>query len=192
MTPQQLALCTGARIDRAREFLPHIEAAMSAYDIDKTPLRKAMFLANAGHESGGLHWMVEIWGPTEAQRRYEGRVDLGNVHPGDGILYRGRGIFQNTGLRNYASARDRLRARFQGLKVPDFVAEPEKLALPQWAALTAADYVGREGLNAIADSGDFDGYCDIINRGHKTKAMGDSNGYAQRLALFQAAQEVFA
>lgn len=28
MTPQQLAVATGARIDRATEHLPHIEAAM--------------------------------------------------------------------------------------------------------------------------------------------------------------------
>jgi putative chitinase len=192
MTPRQIALATGARIYRATEFFPHIEFAMKAYGIDQTPLRKAMFLSNVGHESGGLHWLVELWGPTEAQRRYEGRKDLGNVSEGDGIRYRGRGLLQITGRYNYASIRDRLRARFPDLGVPDFEAEPEKLALPQWAALTAADYVDREGLNAVADSGDYDGYCDIINRGHKTKAMGDSNGYAQRLALFQAAQEAFA
>ena len=193
MTPKQLALATGARIDRATEFLPHIEAAMAKYGIDRTPLRKAMFLANVGHESGGLHWLVEIWGPTEAQRRYEGRADIGNTQPGDGILYRGRGLLQTTGRSNYASARDRLRARWSAMMaIPDFVAAPELLALPQWASLSAADYVGREGLNAVADGGDFDGYCDRVNRGHKTRAVGDSNGYAQRLALYQVAQGVFA
>lgn len=192
MTPKQLAQATGARIDRAVEFLPHIEAAMHAYAIDQTPQRKAMFLANIGHESGGLHWLVEIWGPTEAQRRYEGRADLGNVQPGDGILYRGRGLLQTTGRTNYASACDRLRARFSGLAVPDFVAAPELLAMPQWASLSAADFVGRESLNAVADSGDFDGYCDRINRGHKTRTVGDSNGYAQRFALYQEGQGVFA
>ena len=40
MTPQQLAICTGARIDRAREWLPHIEAAMREFEIN-TPLRQA-------------------------------------------------------------------------------------------------------------------------------------------------------
>ncbi len=33
MTPQQLAICTGARIDRATEHLPHIEAAMQEFGI---------------------------------------------------------------------------------------------------------------------------------------------------------------
>ena len=49
-----------------------------------------------------------------------------------------------------------------------------------WAAYSAADFADMENLNAMADSGDFDGYCDRINRGHKTRAEGDSNGYAER------------
>lgn len=192
MNPKQLALATGARIDRAMEFLPHIESAMAAYCIDRTVERKAMFLANIGHESGGLHWLVELWGPTEAQRRYEGRTDLGNIHPGDGIRYRGRGLLQTTGLYNYVSVRDRLRARLNGVAVPDFVAEPELLALPQWASLSAADFADREKLNDYADAGQFDHYCDIINRGHPTRLIGDSNGYKQRLELYTVAKEVLA
>lgn len=188
MTPKELALATGARIDRATTFLPYIEAAMAAYGIDQTPQRKFMFLANVGHESGGLHWLTELWGPTPPQARYEGRADLGNTHPGDGAKFKGHGLFQTTGRANHASARDRLRAKFPDLVVPDFEQEPEKLAEPQWAALSAADFVDREGLNAVADTGDFDGYCDRVNRGHKTRAVGDSNGYAERVALYQALQ----
>ena len=192
MTPKELAIATGARIDRATEFLPHIEAAMAAYFIDLTPARKAMFLANVGHECGGFHWMVEIWGPSEQQRRYEGRADLGNTQPGDGSKFRGRGAFQTTGRANYASVRDRLRVKFPELDVPDFEESPELLAAPQWACLAAADFADREGLNAVADAGDFDGYCDRVNRGHKTRAHGDSNGFSERLALFDAGQGVFA
>lgn len=181
MTPNQLAIATGANLARATKFLPSIKAAMQAYGIDKTKLRQAMFLANVGHESGGLRFLVEIWGPTKTQLRYEGREDLGNIHKGDGYLYRGRGFFQITGLFNYVRLRDRLRARFPELGVPDFEAEPEKLALPQWAALTAADYVDREGLNAVADSGDFDRYVKKIN--------GGLNGIKERRNLYAAAIE---
>ena len=34
MTPRDLAEATGARIDRAREWLPFIEAAMAEFDIN--------------------------------------------------------------------------------------------------------------------------------------------------------------
>lgn len=100
MTPQELVVCTGARIDRATEWLPYIEAAMREFEIT-TPMRQAAFLAQIGHESGGLHWVVELWGPTIAQRNYENRDDLGNTVPGDGLRFRGRGLLQVTGRANY-------------------------------------------------------------------------------------------
>ena len=190
MTPEQLAQCTGARIDRASACLPHIEAAMAAYYIDLTPARQAMFLANVGVESGGLHWLTELWGPTPAQQRYEGRADLGNTQPGDGSKFRGHGYLQTTGRHNHAAVRDRLRTKFPDMDVPDFEEHPELLADPLWAAYSAADFADMVGLNAIADTGDFDGYCDEVNRGHKTAKEGDANGFAERKHLFDIAIEV--
>ena len=111
MTPQELSLATGARIDRATEFLPIIESAAPDFDIN-TPGRMAAFLAQIGHESGGLHWLTELWGPTEAQRRYEGRLDLGNTTAGDGFKYRGRGLIQITGRSNYQLCSEALATDF--------------------------------------------------------------------------------
>ena len=189
MNAIQLAACTGARIDRAEKALETLLWAMNLYNIN-TPARQAMFLANIGHETGGLKWMGEIWGPTPAQLRYEGRADLGNTKPGDGRKFAGNGYMQTTGRFNHVAVRDRLRKRFPDLNVPDFETNPAGLREPKWAALSACDYVDMKGCNKFADTLDFDGYCDTVNRGRKTSAVGDSNGWADRLAIYTAATKV--
>ena len=180
-----LARCTGATIERAARFAVPLTDAMHRYGISR-PIQQAMFLANIGHESGNLRYTTEIWGPTPAQLRYEGRLDLGNTRPGDGSRFRGHGLLQTTGRANHAAARDRLRRRFPAMGVPDFEIEPTALALPPWASLSAADYWDMRGLNGWADKGDFDGVCDLINRGRKTPVVGDSNGWTERVRLYAA------
>jgi len=175
MTPQDLARCTGATLARATEFFPHVYAAMLEREID-TPERQAAFLAQVGHESGGLHWLTEIWGPTPAQTRYEGRADLGNTEPGDGYRYRGRGLLQTTGRSNYARTGAAL-----GL---DLLAQPDLLAKPEAAARSAAWFWQAHGLNELADAGDTM----VITR----RINGGLNGYAERLALYELAREVLA
>ncbi len=183
MSPEQLAACTGANLQRATAWAGPLAASMERFGID-TAVRQAAFLANVGHESGRLVYAREIWGPTEAQLRYEGRRDLGNLRPGDGRKYLGRGLIQVTGRANYLAARDGMRKVID--KVPDFEVSPELMELPKWAAGSACWYWASRGLNAVADSGDFDGVCDIINRGRKTTIAGDSNGWRERLALWKA------
>ena len=175
MTPQDLALCTGARIDRATTFLPFIESAMEEFGID-TPERQAAFLAQIGHESGGLHWLVELWGPTLQQVHYEGRKDLGNTEHGDGYKFRGRGLIQITGRANYKALGDALGV--------DLLVEPEHLGEPAFAARSAAWFWKEYGLNELADSGDFARITLRIN--------GVVNGQAERVALWEGAKEVLA
>lgn len=185
LTTDQLARATGARIDRATERLPTYLKLFEVYAIN-TRLRMACFLANVGVESGGFRYSTEIWGPTSAQARYEGRKDLGNVQPGDGSRFRGHGDIQNTGRANHRLMRDMLRLRFPALGVPDFEAEPEKLAELPWAALSAGEFWTANNINRYADVANFDACCDEVNRGHATLEPGDSNGFPQRLGLFIA------
>lgn len=172
MTPETLAACTGARADRATVFAPVLTAAMDEFDID-TPARQAAFLAQVGHESGGLHWLVELWGPTPAQRGYEGRVDLGNLQPGDGFRYRGRGLLQVTGRANYRRVGVALGA--------DLESFPDLLAEPGMAARSAACFWQAHNLNALADARNFIGLTRRIN--------GGLNGLSDREQLWASAQD---
>ena len=175
MTPKELALCTGARLDRAEEWLPYIEDAMAEFGID-TPERQAAFLAQIGHESGGLHWSSEIWGPTPAQARYEGRSDLGNTEPGDGFRFKGRGLIQTTGRANYESTGDALGV--------DLISDPVLLAQPELAARSAAWFWQEHGLNELADVGDY--------RRITLRINGGTNGMDDRLSRWEKAKEVLA
>lgn len=173
MTPKELARCTGARIDRAAEWLPFVEAAMAEFEIN-TPARQAAFLAQIGHESGGLHWVIELWGPTIAQAHYEGRRDLGNTQDGDGFKFKGRGLIQTTGRDNY-------RRTGEALGV-DLVGNPTLLAEPEMAARSAGWFWKTHGLNELADVGDFMRITRKIN--------GGTNGMDDRLVLWTGAKEV--
>lgn len=183
MTPEELAQATGARIDRARENHAWMCAAMDTFEIS-TPARQAAFLAQVGHESGGFKFINEIWGPTAAQDRYEvrGAGDLGNVQPGDGYRYRGRGWIQLTGRDNYRRAYERLSKRFTD--VPNFEADPDAVATSRWAAMTAAEFWFNAGCNKLADEGKFETITRRVN--------GGLNGYADRLARWEGAKEALA
>lgn len=174
MTKDQLRRGLGITAERADYWDDFLNEAMSLYGIN-TKARIAAFLAQVGHESGRLRYVQEIWGPTPTQRRYEGRRDLGNVYPGDGSRFRGHGLIQVTGRANHRRATQRLRARFPTLGVPDFEAEPTKLTLPRWAALSAADFWDSIGGNSLADAGKFETLTRKIN--------GGLNGYKDRLNL---------
>lgn len=175
MTPNDLARATGATLARATTWWPHVVAAMVEFGIN-TPARTSMFLAQIGHESGGLVYTTELWGPTPAQRGYEGRTDLGNTQPGDGLKYRGRGLIQITGRINYAHAG-------QAFSL-DLLQNPNLLSAPALAARSAAWYWKEHGLNELADAGDFEHITRRIN--------GGLNGYKERMALLDAAKGVFA
>jgi putative chitinase len=187
MTPELLVAAVGCTPERAATFADPLSAACAAYGID-TNRRLAAFLAQIGHESGSLRYLTELWGPTPAQEGYEGRADLGNTQPGDGEQFKGHGGIQITGRFNHARVRDRLRAKFPDLNVPDFEAEPERLAEPLWAMLSAADYWDEHGLNVLADADRFIAIGRAINRGNRNSTK-PANGEADRIARWERAKK---
>lgn len=133
------------------------------------PAILAQFLAQVMHESGGLRYVREIWGPTKAQARYEGRADLGNVKPGDGKRFMGRDVIQVTGRANY-----RALSKWAGF---DFEANPELLESPEWLGIGAIWYfLTRKGLIDYARAGNIE----MVTR----RVNGGLNGYQDRLRWY--------
>lgn len=173
MNASTLAACMGSTAARAAPYVDSAAFAMGEYGIT-SPSRQAAFLAQCGHETGGLQWMQELWGPTEAQKAYEGRADLGNVLTGDGYKYRGRGWIQITGRDNYKKA--------AGALCLNCVEDPDLIASPAYAPLTAAWWWSSHGLNELADTGRF---TDITRR-----INGGLSGLDDRMARWAKAKDV--
>lgn len=203
VTAQLLVDAMGATPADAVRFADAIEDAASLYEID-TPQRLAAFLAQIGHESQGLRRTSEnlnysasrlraVWPSrfTESQavamehnpeaianHVYGGR--MGNVNPGDGWRYRGRGLIQTTGRRNYEATTEELADKIGA--VPDFVLQPDLLENPRWAALSAAAYWHSRHLNALADAGKLDAIGRAINGGdHGREDRRERYGRALRM-----------
>ncbi len=150
---------------RASELLPHLNAAMKEASID-TPVRQAAFLAQLAHESAEFRYFEEL----ASGAAYEKRRDLGNVEPGDGVRYKGRGPIQITGRTNYRAA---------GLALGiDLESHPSRAADPDVGFRVAAWYWSSRKLNPYADVGDFDAITRRINGGYNGKAARDA--YYQR------------
>ena len=133
----------------------------------------AQFLAQVMHESGGLRYVREIWGPTKAQKGYEGRKDLGNTQPGDGKRFMGRDVLQVTGRGNHRLLTAWVRKTFG--RGPDFEANPELLESPEWLGIGAIWYF-------LAARKDLIKYCRDGNIEMVTRRVnGGLNGYQDRL-----------
>ena len=153
---------------RVAAFADPLAVKMAAHGIDTT-LRRAHFLAQIGHESGELRYTEEI----ASGEAYEGRQDLGNMQPGDGRRFKGRGLIQLTGRANY-------RAFAQAIGV-DLLADPQRVATdPDLAVEVACWFWDKRGLNALADRDDAEAVTKRIN--------GGLNGLADRLRQLERAR----
>jgi putative chitinase len=157
----------------AATYFPEFEIA--------TALRVAHFMAQAAAETGGFRWLREIWGPTDAQKAYEGRSDLGNTIPGDGHKFLGRGIFQLTGRDNYE--------RFGKLCGLDLACNPQLAEQPDTALHIACLYWNEHRLNDYADADNILAVSNGINRGNPA-SIREPNGCAARKAAYAKARAV--
>ena len=140
-------------------------------------LRKAAFLGQVAHESGELKWFHEFASGMEydISRNPKLAKGLGNVNPGDGPRYKGRGPIQLTGRANYRACGKALGLDLEGN--PDIAVEPGV------AFRTAGWFWDTHGLNALADKEDYRLITRRINGGY--------NGYDDRVKYYERALKVF-
>lgn len=108
----------------ARKYIPILYAAAQAAGVTD-PAQVAYIFATAQWETAHFQTLHE-YGDVAYFHRYDGRVDLGNTHPGDGYTYRGRGYVQLTGRANYA--------KMGSIFGVDLINNPELAADPNLAA----------------------------------------------------------
>lgn len=151
-----------------------------------TPARITAFLAQVGHETGefmnkiteeNLYYttasrLPSVFGASYfvgknlndytrnpeklANLVYANKGGNGDTASGDGWKFRGRGIIQLTLRNNYQAFKD-----WSGV---DVITNPDLLLDPKYAVLSATHYWMNNGLNALADRGDFETLTARINR----------------------------
>lgn len=159
--------------------------AMAQTNIN-TKERICMFLAQVGHETGEFKNKITeenlfyttasrlpaVFGSSYfvgknvndytrnpeklANLVYANKGGNGNTASGDGWKFRGRGIIQLTLRDNYQAFKD-----WSGV---DVISNPDLLLEPKYAVLSATHYWMNNGLNALADKGDFETLTYRINR----------------------------
>ncbi|HWL68252.1 MAG TPA: peptidoglycan-binding protein [Geminicoccus sp.] len=178
------ALFPSGRAEHRQAFVRHWPALAGQYGLDAHPWRREFFLAQLGHESGGLAILEEnlhyearrllavfprhfrtleeaqacAAAPERlANRVYCDRMANGDEASGDGYRFRGRGYIQLTGRANYREI-----GRLTGLALE---AQPDLARHPDHALHCAAAFWTSRGLNELADAGRFEEVTRRINGG---------------------------
>ena len=163
------------------KWLEPLENTFAKYEIN-TPQRQAAFIGQCAHESGNFkvlqenlnysaEGLMKTW-PSRfstkdvadqyarqpakiAGKVYNGR--LGNTSEEEAAKYLGRGLIQLTGKENYEHCGEAIGA--------DLIGEPTLLAQPHYACMSAGWFWNKKGLNALADTQDYDTMTKRINGG---------------------------
>ena len=185
-------------------YIDFLNAGMEKFEIN-TPNRIAAFIAQLAHESADFRsteenlnyswqalritWPGRFASDTFARQYhrkperisnlvYAGRHGNGNEASGDGWKYRGRGLIQLTFHDNY-------QAYSQAISDPSVMSDPDQVAQPRHAAVSACWFWNNHGLNALADAGDEPDFNQI-----SYTINGGWNGKADRLENWAEARAV--
>ena len=155
-TPEQISTLLGCKVANVRRYWPPLRMALAEQGLnDRASMIAA--LATVGTEVPDFAPINEFGSTAYFRRMYEGRADLGNTHPGDGVRYHGRGFIQLTGRANY-------RGYGHKLNVP-LEQNPDLALDAKIAARVLATYLKDHGIGALAARGDWQGVRRAVNGG---------------------------
>jgi peptidoglycan hydrolase-like protein with peptidoglycan-binding domain len=146
----------GAKIGDVDMYLPPLIAGLDGKKMLNKPTLIAA-LATISVETNGFQPIREWGGDDYFHEMYEGRSDLGNTQPGDGIRYHGRGFVQITGRANY---------RHYGQKIGiDLEGNPDLALDPDAASKILVEYFWERSVDEYALKGDWEGVRRAVNGG---------------------------
>ncbi len=188
LTARHLASIAGRTTPLMADLAHWLNQLCPQYEID-TSQELCHFLAQACHETDHFVTLREY----ASGRAYEGRADLGNTQPGDGVRFKGRGIFQTTGRANY------MQLGIKKGRRDFFINNPTLLEQPEYAVWSACEYWRTRGLNDIANHADSD----VLKKKYRGNLInvspveyislainGGYNGMDERKKFYAKAQQV--
>ncbi len=183
VTSAQLQLLAPNIRSNYRSGFANADQVLAEYGINNTVLRLAHFMAQILYESGGFTILIEnlnyraerilqVW-PSRfktvedakpfahnpealANKVYGGR--MGNIQPGDGWRFIGRGLLQITGRESYE--------RYGKALGVELAANPDLAFSSEWCLPLAAVEWTAAGCNAFADADDLRKVTRAINGGY--------------------------
>jgi hypothetical protein len=139
------ALSTSRRRIEAR--WPRIQRALDAEGLDSVHSQIAAVATIVTEVGPDLQPIAEHGDRSYFRQMYDWRRDLGNIRPGDGARYHGRGYIQLTGRANY-----RAYGRHLGLPLED---RPQLALRPGVGARVLAAYFKARGIDRHARRGEW-------------------------------------
>ena len=152
LTPAQIAPAfPGAKLANIEQYWPYVRDALQADQLIGGRI-VAYALGTIAAESAGFEPISECpskWNTIHAPfDRYEHRGALGNVQPGDGARFKGRGFVQLTGRANYRRYGERIGV--------DLEADPSQANDPRYAAQLLSLFICDRESRILAALGEQD------------------------------------